>query len=223
MSAAGDQRPLLILGGSFDPVHCGHVALAQRFATLLKPAELRLIPAGQPWQKGNLCASAAHRIGMLELAFSNFGDIPVVIDRQEIERAARHQASFTVDSLRQIRAEVGARTPLIFVIGADQLQNLHTWHAWPELFELAHLCAASRPGFGLQPAAPEVAERWAARALGVAQLQQQAHGGTLLLDDLQQDISATQLRKDLNQYHPTTKLRVPDKVLDYIQQHHLYR
>lgn len=216
-------RCVLVLGGSYDPVHLGHVALARRFTELLQPDELRLVPAGQPWQKSGLVASAAQRVKMLELAF---GDLPgpvVVIDRQEIQRALQQQASYTIDTLRNLRSEFGAATSIVFVMGADQLQNLHTWHDWKQLFEVAHLCAASRPGFSLGAAAPEVAQVWQQRARPATELRATPFGGTCLVNDLAQDVSATQLRQELKQHNPTTQLLVPHKVLDYLQQHSIYQ
>ncbi|MBI3285446.1 MAG: nicotinate-nucleotide adenylyltransferase [Burkholderiales bacterium] len=219
-------RCVLVLGGSYDPVHLGHVALACCFADLLQADELRLVPAGQPWQKSGLTASAEHRIRMLELAFTGLPELAgvrLVIDQQEIQRALNRQASYSIDTLRNLRAEFGAETSIVFAMGADQLQNLHTWHDWRQLFEVAHLCAASRPGFSLDAVAPEVAQIWQQRAKPAPELRATPFGGTCLVKDLAQDVSATQLRQELKQQHPTTKLLVPHKVLDYLQQHSIYQ
>ncbi|MDO9193908.1 MAG: nicotinate-nucleotide adenylyltransferase [Undibacterium sp.] len=218
------HRCVLILGGSFDPVHCGHVALAKHFVTLLQPQELRLIPSGQPWQKSELVASAEHRMQMLKLAFDIDFDLPVVIDRQEIERAQQQQPSYSVETLNKLRAELGDKTSIVFLIGADQLQNLHTWKQWRQLFTLAHICVAARPGFTLDENSinQEVAQEWSERKGTLQEIKRAPAGKTFIAQDLAWDVSATDIRRELKQKQQTTSL-IPSKVLDYIQQHHLYR
>lgn len=217
---------VLVLGGSFDPVHQGHVALASMFAGLLQPQQLRIVPTGNPWQKAGLAASPEQRIAMLQLAFQDLENevsLSVLIDKQEIERAARQQPTYTIETLRALRAELGEQASIVFLIGADQLQNLHTWHQWQQLFELAHICAASRPGFRLDTTQlpHTVAQEFVRRAGTPEQIRTTAYGLTCLASDLDVDISATQIRAELKQGGPTTLL-VPAKVLDYIQQQHIY-
>lgn len=215
---------VLVLGGSFDPVHCGHVELARHFAQLLQPQELRLIPAGQPWQKNDLLASAEHRVQMLKLAFEGNLGLPVTIDRQEIERAERQQASYSVETLNNLRTELGPTRSIVFLIGADQLQNLHTWKQWRQLFTLAHIGVAARPGFTLDEDSinKEVAQEWSERKGTPQEIKLAPAGKTLVAQDLAWDVSATDIRRELKQKQQTTSL-IPPKVLDYIQQHHLYR
>ncbi|MFZ6845940.1 nicotinate-nucleotide adenylyltransferase [Undibacterium sp. RuTC16W] len=228
------QHCVVVLGGSFDPVHLGHVALAKRFITLLEPQELRVVPAGNPWQKKGLVASAEQRCAMLELAFAEVNTCKLTIDQQEIQRARRQHATYTVDTLRALRAEYGDKTSIVFLIGADQLQNLSSWHQWQHLFDLAHLCAASRPGFQLeQTNSPQVVvsvaqqtqqhvlQKFKQGAATPEQIRNTPAGLTYLTEDLLIDISATQIRDDLQRGQLTTSL-VPRKVLDYIQQHHIY-
>jgi nicotinate-nucleotide adenylyltransferase len=138
-----------LLGGSFDPVHNGHVALGALFANLLQPDQLRIIPAGNPWQKGALSAPAADRVRMLELAFAH-EQLAVTIDQQEIQRSS---ATYTIDTLRNVRAQLGPEASIVFLMGADQLQHLDTWRDWRALFDLAHIGVAARPGFSLSEAA----------------------------------------------------------------------
>ena len=220
------QRCVLLLGGSFDPVHQGHVALAHRFMTWLAPAELRIIPAGNPWQKGQLHASPAQRIALLELAFDAQKN-GINIDQQEIHR---HTASYSIDTLRAIRAELGLETSIVFLMGADQLQNFHTWHAWRTLFDYAHICAASRPGFALEAGQldPAVAHEFLRRQGSAKQIRETPWGLTCIKSDVVVDIAATDIRarlrqsgNDQNQAKLATDLS--PQVLDYIQQHHLYQ
>ena len=209
-----------LLGGSFDPVHNGHVALAALFAELLNPDELRIIPAGSPWQKNGLQARADDRVAMLELAFKEAA-LPVTLDLQEIERAA---PTYTIDTLRAVRAEVGPAASIVFLMGADQLQQLDTWRDWRGLFELAHIGVAARPGYDLSAAAlpPAVAEELNKRQGSLAQLRNTAAGHVVLARTLAVDISATGIRAALQRGDLANSLISP-VVLDYIQQHHLYK
>jgi nicotinate-nucleotide adenylyltransferase len=215
------NRCVALLGGSFDPVHHGHVALAELFAGLLQPDELRILPAGKPWQKaGRLQASDADRIAMLELAFRD-ARAPCVLDLQEIERAT---PTYTVDTLRGLRAELGAQTSIVFLMGADQLHKLDTWREWRELFELANIGVAARPGFDLaHEALPQaVAEELKRRLATPEQVRNSTAGLVCLAHTLAVDISATQVRNALRAGGDASALAAP-QVLDYIQQHNLYK
>lgn len=211
---------IAILGGSFDPVHCGHLALADYCVNLFYPNVLRIVPAGRPWQKSELNASPEHRLAMLDLAFARF-PMPVVIDRQEIDRSGD---SYTVDTLHAIRAEVGPEASLVFFMGADQLQRLNTWHCWRDLFELSHICAVSRPGFALDMASvPDaVREEFAQRLSTPEKIRASSCGLTCHAPGLHSDISSTMTRSSLRQGIWPSAL-VPAAVLDYIEQHHLYQ
>jgi nicotinate-nucleotide adenylyltransferase len=209
-----------LLGGSFDPVHNGHVALATSFNDLLKPDQLRLVPALCPWQKGQLAASAEQRATMLELAFSAAG-LPHVLDRQEIVRGT---PSYTIDTLRALRAELGPQASIVFLMGADQLQQLDTWREWQHLFDYAHIGVAARPGFSLgsQVLPPEVSAQFTRRAGTPEQLRNTPAGFTYLAHDLAVQVSATEIRAALQRGEAANSLISP-VVLDYIHQHHLYK
>ncbi len=211
------ERCVVILGGSFDPVHVAHVELAKLFNNLLKPDQLRIIPTGWNWQKTPLTAKSEHRVAMLALAFNELaGQHTLVIDQQEIQRAEAGIPSYTIDTLTALRREFGETASLIFVIGADQLQQLHRWQNWQHLFELAHIAVATRPGFDLDAIDPVVATEFKQRAGGAEQLRNRPHGHTYLCADMAIDISSTQIRRRNN------LSLLPPKVLDYIQQHHIY-
>jgi nicotinate-nucleotide adenylyltransferase len=214
------QACIAVLGGSFDPVHNGHVALGAYFIRLLLPDELRIIPAGNPWQKQALQASAADRVEMVRCAFDK-QPVPVTIDQQEIQR---HTATYTVDTLRALRTELGPQASIALLIGADQMRQLDSWHEWRQLFDYAHICAASRPGFGLDAGQvpDQVAREFARRAGTPEQLRTTPHGLTYLATNLAVDISATEIRAALRRGDRPESL-VPHAVLDYIEQHHLYK
>jgi nicotinate-nucleotide adenylyltransferase len=209
-----------LLGGSFDPVHDGHVALAELFARLLQPDQLRIVPAGRPWQKNALEASDADRVAMLELAFGKAG-FAVTIDLQEIER---DRPTYTIDTLRAVRAELGPDASIVFLMGADQLQKLDTWREWRALFELANIGVAARPGFALEadqlPAA--VAQEMAASLAAPERLRTTPAGLVCVVHTLAVDISATQVRTAVHDGSNANRLVSP-VVLDYIQQHNLYK
>jgi len=219
-SQARPRPCIAVLGGSFDPVHNGHVALAKYFVTLLAPDQLRVIPAGNPWQKHGLEASPEQRVEMARLAFSQ-QSVAVVIDQQEIQRQS---ATYTIDTLQALRAELGPQASIVFLMGADQLQHLNSWQGWDRLFDYAHLGVASRPGFAMDEAQvpAEVTREFTRRAATPEQIRQSAHGLTYLAKNLAVDISATEIRGALhNAKRPDTL--VPAAVLDYIEQHHLYK
>jgi nicotinate-nucleotide adenylyltransferase len=209
-----------LLGGSFDPVHHGHVALAALFDSLLHPDQLRVIPAGNPWQKNGLKTSADDRVAMAELAFREAG-LAVLIDRQEIHRTT---PTFTIDTLRHVRAELGPDASVVFLMGADQLQQLNTWREWRALFDYAHIGVAARPGYTLEQAAlpPAVAQEIMVRQGSLEQLRTTPSGRVFLAETLAVDVSATQVRAALQRGEQANSL-IPPVVLDYIQQHNLYK
>ena len=220
MIANCNKRCIALLGGSFDPVHNGHVALGNYFAKLLVPDELCVIPAGQPWQKKGLHAAPEHRIEMLKRAFEH-SSVPITIDDQEIRRAS---TTYTIDTLRAARAELGPDVSIAFLVGADQLQRLNTWKEWQQLFDYAHICAASRPGFTMNGAhvPQEVQQEFARRAATPAQIRETPHGLAYLATNLAVDISSTEIRSAFERGQQAESL-IPAGVLDYIQQHHLYQ
>jgi nicotinate-nucleotide adenylyltransferase len=217
---------LALLGGSFDPVHDGHVALAGLFARQLVPDELRIMPAGQPWQKNGLQASDLERVAMLKLAFGG-AMFRTVIDTREIERDT---PTYTVETLRELRAELGPDASIVFLMGADQLQKLDSWRDWTSLFELTNFGIAARPGYRLDAAAlpPAVARELAQRLATPEEVRASKAGRICLAHTLAVDISATEvraaLRADANadERKKVSALLAP-QVLDYIQQHNLYK
>ena len=151
-----------LLGGSFDPVHTAHLAMADAFAIALSLDELRFVPASQPWQKHGLAASSDDRVAMLHAALD--GHRPshgrFVVDGRELARAG---PTYTIDTLIDLRREVGDARSLVFLFGADQLVHLDTWRDWRSLWDHAHLAAVTRPGFDVRRLPPEVADAWSSR------------------------------------------------------------
>ena len=216
-------QPLRIFyGGTFDPVHDGHVAIARAARDTLQ-AEVALLPARDPPHKAVTGANADQRAAMLELAIA--GEPGLVVDRRELHRAG---PSYSVDTLRELRAEFGPDAPLAWLVGGDSLRQLHTWHRWRELFERAHLLVVQRPGadidlVALHADAPEVATLVEQCQQPVGALASSAHGGIALLSlpDLRPE-SSTELRRRIasgqrweDWVHPA--------VAGYIVRHGLYR
>ena len=217
---------IALLGGSFDPVHHGHVALARLFSESLRPDELRVLPA-RPWQKASLEANDEQRVAMLELAFRDAG-LMVTIDLRELEGDS---PTYTVETLRGLRAELGPDASIVFLMGADQLQNLDSWRDWRQLFALANLGVAARPGYTLEQEAlpPAVAHELAPRLAPPGQVRTTPAGLVCLAHTLAVDISATTVRTLLKGANvdanakTEVNLLVAPVVLDYIQHHNLYK
>jgi nicotinate-nucleotide adenylyltransferase len=131
-----------IFGGTFDPIHYGHLRLAETAREALGLEGVRLIPAGQPPHRATPGASGAHRLAMARLAAA---DNPAFeVDPAEVEAA---QASFTILTLERLRATLGTDRPLVLLLGVDAFLGLPTWRRWTELFDLAHVAVANRPGY----------------------------------------------------------------------------
>lgn len=216
-------RPVIaVFGGSFDPVHYGHIGVARHVIERLSPHALRIIPAGNPWQKKRLLAGAEHRIAMLQRAFASL-PVQVEIDDQEIRR---NVPTYTIDTVLTLRAELGDAASVVLIIGADQLAGLHTWRQWRQLFDHVHLFAVSRPGWVIDAAGidAEVVGEFARRGATLQQMRSAPHGLTFLSTDLAIDVSSTEVRQALrDRQHDHLDRLLPDAVLDYIQQHHLYQ
>ena len=215
-------RLLVCYGGTFDPVHDGHVAIARAARDGLQ-AEVALLPARDPPHKADTRADATHRAEMLELAIA--GEPGLVVDRRELRRAG---PSYSVDTLGELRAELGGDAPIAWLVGADSLRQLHTWHRWQELFERAHLVVVQRPGAdidmaALRTASPVVAEQVEQRLRSPEALATTAHGGfaVLPLPGLRPE-SSTELRRRIAAGEPWEHW-VPPAVAAYIVRHGLYR
>lgn len=190
-----------LLGGSFDPVHAAHVALAEAARDGLGLDEVQLIPAANPWQREPLKADAAHRLRMLELAIA--GRPGLAINPVEIKRGG---ATYTVDTLRALPAGPA----YVWLLGADQLANFCTWRDWQEIAGRVELAVATRPGTALRP--PPELDQWLA-----------AHGRTLReLPFAPMDVSASDIRARLARGDDPGPMLAP-AVAAYIAAHGLYR
>ena len=212
------STPTLILGGTFDPIHVGHLRAALEAAEAFG-AIVRLLPAPVPPHRPQPWASAADRLAMLKLAVD--GQPQLLADDRELRRAG---PSYSVDTLGELRTELGADTPLMMLVGADAFADLPSWMRWRELFELAHVVVLTRPGAVGRTA-------WSAELTALARSRETtatgallaaAHGSLLCLPVTPLAISATAVRAAL-QAGRSLRWLVPEPVLDYIEQHRLYR
>ncbi len=216
---AGD--PVGLLGGTFDPVHYGHLRLADDLQRILGVADMRLVPGGDPPHRGTPYAPAAARVAMLRLATREFPRLS--IDTREVDRGGK---SYTVLTLESLRAEAPQR-PLLWIVGADAFIGLPTWHRWREILELAHLVVVGRPGVALEASLPPaLGEAWRARATRDRKALRDAPGGAIYVEDVTpQPISATAIRAALAR--GVAGLRavrglLPADVLAYIARNGLY-
>lgn len=217
-----DSRLHLYYGGTFDPIHGGHLAIARAARDELG-VPVDLIPAADPPHRAPPGADAAQRTRMLELALA--GEAGLVLDRRELDRAGHSdRPSYTVDTLAELRGELGADAPIAWLLGADSLLSLDGWHRWRELPGLAHLVVAERRGASLDTQLPEAvrvhfAARWADDA---AQLATRPAGWIWRLRQPLQPESASEVRYRIAAGEPWHDL-VPAAVAGYIEDHGLYR
>ncbi|MEW6647712.1 MAG: nicotinate-nucleotide adenylyltransferase [Pseudomonadota bacterium] len=217
VNSGGASGPAVgILGGTFDPVHFGHLRAALEMQEILGLAEVRLLPCGQPPHRVPPRASAADRLAMLELALA--GQSGLRVDCRELERPG---PSYMVDTLTSLRAELGA-SPLCLLLGSDAFLGLPQWHRWRELLQLAHLVVLHRPGWTLDSVPASLAEVLAAQRISAAaELMLRPAGGILLQPVTPLDISATAIRAQIAAGRSPRYL-LPDAVWDYIRRRDLY-
>ena len=202
-------RHIGLLGGTFDPIHYGHLVIAEEVGAVLRLDEIVFIPAGHPPHKpGYSVTPAEHRVAMLELAIAS--NPHFAISLVDVERSG---PSYTVETVRRLREEWGTNVALYFVIGWDSLEELHLWYDPVGILEqLTYLVAVRRPGYAEEPGYTEHLE---ARLPGIKQR-------LLVIPVPQLAISATELRQRVAEGRPI-KYQTPESVEHYIAKHDLYR
>lgn len=207
-----------IYGGTFDPIHYGHLKSVTALAEKVALDQVIIMPNNVPPHRPQPQASSAQRKKMIELAIAN--NPLFTLDCRELQRST---PSWTVETLEQIRAEKGGQQPLAFIIGQDSLLSLPRWHRWETLLSLCHLLVCQRPGYSLTMETPEL-QRWLERHQtdSVASLHQQPAGKIFIAPTPLYDISATTIRLRLESGKTCEDL-LPTAVSDFIHQQHLYR
>ncbi len=205
-----------ILGGTFDPIHNGHLYLAKQVLQDLHLQEIRFIPAAQPLLRDAPLATPAHRLAMVELAVT--GISALTVDDRELQRQG---PSYTVDTLAEIRGEVG-ETPLCLILGVEQFSQFEKWQHWPHILELAHLVVHNRAGYALQ-LGQEINELLAQRQIKDEKLLHHTAAGAIFLQEIPPlMISATEVRRRLLEKDNPEQF-LPQKVWKYICENQLYR
>lgn len=213
------EAPLGVLGGTFDPVHNAHLRLAEEALGQLGLTGVIWIPAGITSHRAQPVTSAGDRLTMVRLATA--GHAGYLIDPTEIEAG---MPSYTVPTLEGLRRRYGPSRPLVLLMGADAFLGLGSWYRWRDLFGLAHLGVASRPGFPLLPEqmSGELADQFRTRLRPAGELAQAAAGHIATFALEAGTVSSTAVRAALAAGLTVREL-LPPPVVDYISSHRLYR
>jgi nicotinate-nucleotide adenylyltransferase len=209
------HKAIGLLGGTFDPIHFGHLRLALELQETLDLSRIHILPTRQPMYRKQPVATPEQRLAMVECAITSE---PVLVnDDREIKRLG---PTYTIDTLLEMRNEFG-ETPLCLLVGIDAFLGFTSWYRWAEILENAHLIVAHRPHFHL-PKTGMIADLLAKR------LQKEIHfihehraGGIILKPITALEISATDIRKQIAMGRNPRYL-LPDSVYDYIKQHQIY-
>lgn len=208
-----------LLGGTFDPIHHGHLRMAEQLADALQLDTVRFIPCGNPPHRDSPVTSAVDRSTMVKLAIA--GNPRFVIDDREL---ARDGPSYTYDTLISLREECGEDAGLCLFMGSDAFSEFDNWHRWQEISELCHLVLVERPDAeSVSNLRPDLMTLLNERRVEHAASLAECPAGLILIQRIQAlNISATTIRKELGTQRSPRYL-LPDTVLDYIHQQGLYR
>jgi nicotinate-nucleotide adenylyltransferase len=212
-----------VFGGTFDPIHLGHLRTALELYETLRLKEIRLFPSAIPPHREQPVASAEQRLAMVRLAVK--GQTGFLVDDRELHREG---PSYTVNTLRSLREEF-PHQPLCLILGADAFLGLDTWHCWQDIPDLAHLVVVHRPGWELpysKGRSADVSEHLTAllvqrKVQGASQLARQSAGSILFCTVTQMDISSSGVRHLISSGRSPRYL-LPDDVLDYIAKEAIY-
>ncbi len=209
---------LALFGGTFDPIHYGHLRPVEQLASEIHLDKVVLIPNNVPPHRPQPEASSAQRLAMLQLAIE--GNSLFSIDQRELRRDT---PSYTIETLETLRKEYGNATPLAFIIGQDSLLSLHKWHRWEALLNFCHLVVMRRPGYAQELETPAL-QRWldAHKVDDAELLRQQPQGVIYLANTPLLDISATQIRQRRHAGDDCANY-LPSSVERYIESQGLYR
>lgn len=207
-------------GGTFDPIHLGHLRLALELKQQLALDEMHLVPCYIPPHRASPCVDAQQRLAMLQLAIAGCADL-----RWDARELQREKPSYTYDTLSELRAEIGVDASLSWCMGMDSFVSLESWHRWHELLELAHLVVVARPGWELPVSgvfAEWVAQHSVAIDTSVDAIHAKPAGSVIIQQPRLLPISATEIRAQIGAGISPQYL-VPDAVWKYIQAEGLYR
>src|SRR3990167_1569520 len=209
------HRAIGILGGTFDPIHLGHLRLALELYESLDLVKVHIIPCYQPVHRKFPMAEAKHRLAMVQCAISN--EPALYADDREIQRK---NPSYMIDTLLELRREMPS-TPLCLLLGIDAFLGFPSWHSWNEILNQAHLVVAHRSGYQL-PTTGIIADLMKDRLQHESTyLHENLSGGILLRPITALEISASDVRKQIAM-GKNPRYLLPDSVYTYIRQHGIY-
>ncbi len=216
ISANNSYRLLGVLGGTFDPIHYGHLRPALDVLDDLSLDELRLIPSHTPPHRATPGATVEQRVDMVRLALA--GEPRFGLDEREIKRQG---PSYMVDTLASLVEDEAEDTALVLIMGGDAFLGLPQWHKWPRLLEMAHIVVTHRPGW--QPPRDGICGALLEHSVANADALRQARSGLLMVHKVTQlDISATGIRRRIGA-GKSPRFLLPSRVIDYIEDRQLYR
>lgn len=202
-----------LLGGTFNPIHNGHLRLAQELADALNFSEVRFIPSANPPHKTAPKISAQHRAAMVQLAIT---DNPLFkLDTRELDRAG---ASYTIDTLISLQEELGGSAALCLIMGSDAFAKLNTWHRWQVLIDYCHIILVQRPASATQPKLVEelTVHLHNHYTENISDLTTENTGYIHMQKITALDITSTNIREQLKAGHSPRYL-MPDNVIAYIK------
>jgi len=216
------MKTIGILGGTFNPIHYGHLRMAQELADDLHMDEIRFIPAANPPHKNAVSISAEHRAAMVALAIAN--NPHFMLDERELHRTG---TSYTIDTLLSLRAELGNNASLTLFMGSDAFTQFNTWHRWQEVLQHCHIALVQRPHtIKNQPSnlLPKILEDFLHTHYteNCEDLHSSPAGYITMRQVTALDISSTAIREAFKQ-QASTRYLMPDSVIDYIKTHQLYK
>ena len=197
-----ERKRIALYGGTFDPVHLGHLEVARKVSELFEIEKVIFIPAQiAPHKVGRPVTEPLHRYAMLALATQD--DARLIISTFELDAPNRR---YTVDTVAEFQRRLGAETELFFIMGADSWSEIKTWREWERLLKMTNHIVVTRPGFEIRPAPPDLRER------------------IFFTDAVLKDISATNIRRLASEgRHDELEQLVPQSVADYIRKYGIYR
>ena len=210
------RKRIGIFGGTFDPIHIGHLRMALEIKQQLQLDEMRLLPCYLPPHRPTPGASASQRVEMLEIALQGCTELRV--DQRELQR---DKPSYTYDTLCDLRAELGEQASICLCMGMDSFATIDSWHNWQQLLPLAHIVVVARPGWFL-PESGAVADLLNLHRQDIDAVAQQAAGAVVLLEQRLLPISATDIRAQIHAGN-SPQFLVPDAVWNYIRSNTLYQ
>ncbi|MCW2474602.1 MULTISPECIES: nicotinate-nucleotide adenylyltransferase [unclassified Symbiopectobacterium] len=218
MNSPNPAELIAYFGGTFDPIHYGHLRPVTALADEIGLTRITLMPNNVPPHREQPEATAQQRKHMVELAIAK---TPLFsVDDRELQRIT---PSYTIDTMEMIRAERGDNTPLAFIIGQDSLLTLHAWHRGQDLLKVCHLLVCARPGYRTVLDTPEQQAWLEAHSVeNAAALHAQPHGLIYLAHTPLVTVSATDIRQRRQKGEPCDDL-VPPAVLHFMDAHDLYR